>query len=49
MKSMNDTAHLLGKQSIAECVESEEILDSLREIGVDYVQGFHIAKPTLLE
>ena len=49
VKSMSDTAHLMGKESIAEFVENEETMETLREIGVDYVQGFFVAKPTLLE
>ena len=49
VKSMSDTAHLLGKQSIAEHVDSKEVLESLREIGIDFVQGLAVSKPTLLE
>ncbi len=40
-----DFSKRLHMQSIAEFVESEEILDILREIGVDYAQGYHIGKP----
>ena len=29
----------MGKQTIAECVEHDAILERLREIGVDYAQG----------
>lgn len=35
----------LGIQTIAEYVESEDILLALRDMGVDYVQGFHLAVP----
>jgi len=46
-KSINDIGHFLGKKTIAEFVESVEILDLLREIGIDYAQGnyFGAAKP----
>lgn len=40
-----DFSRRLGMQTIAEFVESEEILDILRSIRVDYAQGYHIAKP----
>jgi EAL domain-containing protein (putative c-di-GMP-specific phosphodiesterase class I) len=39
----------MGKQTIAEFVENGEILERLREIGVDYVQGFGIGKPVPFE
>ncbi|MBS0345460.1 MAG: EAL domain-containing protein [Proteobacteria bacterium] len=35
----------LGILTIAEFVESEEILDELRSMGVDYAQGFHLGMP----
>ena len=35
----------VGLRTIAEFVESKETLDKLREIGVDYVQGFGVARP----
>jgi Amt family ammonium transporter len=33
---------------IAERVENEQTLDILREIGVDFVQGYHIGRPTVI-
>jgi len=48
VKSMNEIAHSLGMETIAEYVENNEIRDILREIGVDYVQGYGIEKPKLL-
>jgi diguanylate cyclase (GGDEF)-like protein len=38
-------AHNLGMRSIAEWVEDVDTLRALKEVGVDYVQGFAIAKP----
>ena len=49
VKSINEIGHLLGKQTIAEFVENEDILARVRELGVDYAQGFGIDKPSLLE
>ncbi|ANB01677.1 EAL domain-containing protein [Ectothiorhodospira sp. BSL-9] len=48
VQSINDIAHVMGKQTIAEFVESEAILQVLREMGVDYVQGHHIGHPVPL-
>jgi len=35
----------MGKRTIAEFVESEEMLHRLRALGIDYAQGHHIARP----
>ena len=48
VKSINDIAHLMNKKTIAEYAESQAIIDILKEIGVDYVQGYAISKPTPL-
>lgn len=45
VKSITDLATGLGIQVIAEFVENENILNILDELGVDYAQGYHIAKP----
>jgi len=45
VKSMIDIAHNLGKRVIAECVQNQEVLDKLVELGVDYVQGYHVGNP----
>lgn len=49
VRSINEVAKLMGKQTIAEYVENEGVLDVLRGIGVDYAQGYHIGKPMPLE
>ena len=36
---------VMGKRTIAEFVESEGIVAALKEIGVDYAQGYAIARP----
>jgi EAL domain-containing protein (putative c-di-GMP-specific phosphodiesterase class I) len=38
-------AQELNIQTIAEFVESEEIVEILDDMGVDYYQGYHIGKP----
>lgn len=47
--SANELAHLTGKATIAEFVESLEIAEKLTEIGVDYGQGYGLAVPVPLE
>jgi len=45
VQAINTIGHLMKKLTIAEFVENQETLDILRTIGVDYVQGFILAKP----
>jgi diguanylate cyclase (GGDEF)-like protein len=45
VKSMVDIAKACGKKIIAEYVGDKETLNLLKRYGVDYVQGFFIAKP----
>jgi diguanylate cyclase (GGDEF)-like protein/PAS domain S-box-containing protein len=40
-----DIARGLGKKTIAEYVGDEATVELLRELGVDYAQGFHIGRP----
>jgi diguanylate cyclase (GGDEF)-like protein len=45
VEAINKIGHVMGLQTIAEFVESETILQRLKEIGVDYVQGNYIEPP----
>lgn len=43
--AINRVGHVMGIRTIAEFVENDAILEKLREIGVDFAQGFGIAEP----
>jgi diguanylate cyclase (GGDEF)-like protein/PAS domain S-box-containing protein len=45
VKSINDIAQVMGKKTIAEYVEDDDILAALHDIGVDYAQGYGIGRP----
>jgi EAL domain-containing protein (putative c-di-GMP-specific phosphodiesterase class I) len=49
VRSINEMAHLMGKQTIAEYVENAAIEEQLVQIGIDYAQGYHIEKPIALD
>ncbi len=49
VKSITDMGHFLEKLIIAEFVSDQDILETVADIGVDYVQGFHLGKPVFLE
>ena len=45
VEAIHRIGHQMGLQTVAEYVESEEILSLLREIGVDYAQGSAVRRP----
>ena len=45
VQAINEIGHVAGLHTIAEFVENEKTLESLRDIGVDFVQGYCIAHP----
>lgn len=45
VRSINEIAHEMGKKTIAEFVEKKAIIEKLREIGVDYAQGYSVGRP----
>lgn len=45
VEAINRIGHVIGAKTIAEFVEHEEILKRLKEVGVDYAQGFGLHKP----
>ena len=45
VRSMAAVAHELNLKIVAECVETKEQAEFLREIGVDYAQGYLYSKP----
>ena len=49
LRSMNEIGQLLGKKTIAEFAENDRVIDKLRQIGVDYIQGHGVSKPVPLD
>jgi diguanylate cyclase (GGDEF)-like protein/PAS domain S-box-containing protein len=45
VEAINSVGHVMGKQTIAEFVDSDRVITALREIGVDFAQGYGVAKP----
>ena len=46
LESMVNICHDLGIKTIAEYISDESIMDLAKSIGVDYLQGFHLHKPS---
>jgi diguanylate cyclase (GGDEF)-like protein/PAS domain S-box-containing protein len=49
LSSIVDIARGLGKKTIAEFVASEEIQQVCIDQGVDYIQGYHVGRPSQIE
>ena len=49
VSSINQVAHIMGIETIAEYVESDAIRVALESLGVDYGQGYALARPAPLE
>ena len=49
VQAINNIGHVMGLKTIAEYVETPVIEKHLRAMGLDYVQGYAIAKPMPIE
>jgi EAL domain-containing protein (putative c-di-GMP-specific phosphodiesterase class I) len=49
VRSFVDAAAVIGLTTVAEFVESASVLERLREIGVDYAQGYFLHRPEPFE
>lgn len=45
VKAMNAVAHTLGKATVAEYVENEKIWQIIKELKIDYGQGYYLGRP----
>jgi diguanylate cyclase (GGDEF)-like protein/PAS domain S-box-containing protein len=48
ISAINEMGHVLGMKTVAEHVENADTLEIMREIGVDYVQGYELGEPVPL-
>jgi diguanylate cyclase (GGDEF)-like protein/PAS domain S-box-containing protein len=49
VRSITDIGHVMGKKVVAESVENAAVLEKLRQIGVDFVQGYAVGPPGTLD
>ena len=45
VRSINEIGQVMGKETIAEFVESDDILEVVRNMGINYAQGYAIGRP----
>jgi EAL domain-containing protein (putative c-di-GMP-specific phosphodiesterase class I) len=46
VKAISDVGHAMGIETIAERVETRQVLDKLGALGIGFAQGYYIARPS---
>jgi diguanylate cyclase (GGDEF)-like protein/PAS domain S-box-containing protein len=49
VKAIWEVGHAMGIQTIAERVETKQVLEKLGSLGIEYAQGYYIARPTSVQ
>jgi Amt family ammonium transporter len=44
-RSIAEISRTLGKATVAECIESAEALETVRQLGIQFGQGYHLGRP----
>lgn len=45
VEAINNIGHVMGIKTIAEFVETQAVAEVLRNLGVDYAQGYYVGRP----
>ncbi len=45
VKAISSVGHAMGIETIAERVETKQVLDKLCSLGIEFAQGYYIARP----
>jgi EAL domain-containing protein (putative c-di-GMP-specific phosphodiesterase class I) len=46
VKAISEVGRAMGIETIAERVETRKVLEKLGALGIEFAQGYYIAKPT---
>ena len=49
VKSITEMGHFLDKHIVAEFVSDQAKYETVVGLGVDYIQGWHVGKPVMLD
>ena len=49
VRAINEVGHIVGAKTIAEFVENDEIVQTLKSLNVDYGQGFGLQRPAKID
>ncbi len=47
--AISQVGHAMGIETIAERVETKKVLDKLGSLGIEFAQGYYIARPTSVQ
>jgi len=48
VRAIGEICRSMGKRTVAQFVESPRHLNAVRDIGIDFAQGYHVGKPELI-
>ncbi len=48
VRAINDIGHAMGIKTVAEFVEDSRIYEMIRDIGIDYAQGYYVGQPEII-
>jgi diguanylate cyclase (GGDEF)-like protein/PAS domain S-box-containing protein len=49
VKAISEVGHAMGIETIAERVETKQVLEKLSALGIEFAQGYYIARPTSVQ
>jgi diguanylate cyclase (GGDEF)-like protein/PAS domain S-box-containing protein len=49
VKAISSVGHAMGIETIAERVETKQVLEKLGALGIEFAQGYYIARPTSVQ
>ena len=49
VKAISEVGHAMGIETIAERVESKQVLEKLGSLGIEFAQGYYIARPASVQ
>ena len=48
VKAISEISKSMGKQTVAEFIETPRLLEAVTDIGIDFGQGYHLSVPELI-
>ncbi|NNE64211.1 MAG: EAL domain-containing protein [Gammaproteobacteria bacterium] len=49
IESINTMCHLLGIRTIAKCADSDLVVSTIKQLGIDFAQGYYLGNPVSMD